>query len=177
MATLTEKFDELDDLVRMLELSAREVDKALKRSVAKTIRATATLTARETAKDTRTKVALIRNRMKIIENLKSNKAKLSVLTYSIPGILLGRPRKVSNGVSVGGHFFKGAFVRQADRRKGKSRMFIFRRAGSDQYPLREMRVPIADAVDRSFAEMEASLEDRLVKNFEREVKLFGGLFR
>jgi hypothetical protein len=177
MKSLHEKYVELETLINRLALGSREVDRAMRASLNQTIRQVVTLTARGTAKETKTKVALIRNRMKVLGSKRSNRAKISALTYAMPAIILGQPRVVSSGVSVGGHFYKEAFVRFAERKRGRARNLIFRRTGAESHPLHEMRIPMQGAFDRNFAAMEASLKERLLKNFERQIKLLGGLFR
>jgi hypothetical protein len=177
MATFDGLIDETTALIEALELAPREVNRALKRAINQTVRATATLSSRSIARDVGIKVGLIRKRMYLVKAVKNPRAKISLLLYPIPAILAGKPTQDAGGVSVAGRRYPGAFIRYAKRERGQSRSLIFTRLTDGRYPLREMRIPIADETDREFSQNESAVQRRLLKNFNRQIQVFGGMFK
>ncbi|MFK7827917.1 MAG: phage tail protein [Oligoflexales bacterium] len=170
--------ENLESLVNRLGLGSQEAEKALVRALNRTIRAVSTLSAREIGKGTGVKVKLIKSRMKAYKATKRKTfASLYTLLFSLPAIILGEAVQTKDGVSVGGHFYPDAFLVRNVKRKSGSRDMILKRVKDSKYPLREMRVSIADSVDLEMSRQVTELEDRLIKNYIRELEVLAGFFK
>lgn len=179
MANFEAQVMELAQEIERLMLAPAKVTAAMVAAVNKTARAAQTFIGRDTASGARVPQKLIKQRLRLWElspKKDKNYALLSMLTYSMPAIIIGSARKSGDGVKVGPRFFQGGFERYAARRTGKARGFIFKRQGPDRHPLFEERVYLWDAADRAMSEQRAQTSRRLLRNFESEIKLRAGLF-
>lgn len=161
---------ELDNLIKNLSLSNAQINKAMKRAIFTVLRGSKTLMARDIAQETKVKVAVLRNRMKIFDREKDIAKKLSMITFAVPAILSGRYRKTKDGYMVGSQHVKGAFLQNY-----RGRDIIFRRKGRSRYPIEKVRVPIHAAARQALDVVEFHLEDRLLKAMGREVQITGGI--
>ena len=162
--------EELEKLIQNLGLSKGEVNKAMKRAIGTVLRGSKTLMARDIAQDTKVKVKILSNRMKIFDREKDIAKKLSMITYSVPAILAGRYRKTKYGYMVGSHNIKGAFVHPYQGRE-----IMFKRKGKSRYPLVRVRVPVHSSAEQALIMLEARIDARLRKAFARELEIFGGV--
>lgn len=170
--------NEVDELIKYLGLTEREVLRATRRALNSTMNQLTNLIKREIGQSTGVKEKLIRQRMIRYRSIKKWVTTLLMFTNEIPAIITASPQKLGSGIKVGSKFYPNSFLAKADRHgKGKARDFIFFRKTMARTPLLERKINIDATSQSRFIAVQSGIKERFLNNFARELMLFGGVFK
>lgn len=171
------KLEGLEEVVKNLKLDPKDIQRAARLAINRTAKDVIGVTSRKIAKETLLKVNVIKRRMKVFPDHKDMKATISMLTYDVPAVLAGKPTYAAKGVRIGKHYFRGSFLHYLIRKDGRNRYYLFKRLTRFRYPITELKISIKDQSDFAFLTMEDEIRSRIIKEFERQLKVLGGAFK
>jgi hypothetical protein len=130
-------------VVEAIGATEAQVRIAAVRAINKTALWIQSRSAREISDETKLKLKLIRQKLRIIKaNRETLKAVIMANLYDIKAIKLGAPRRTASGVTIGARKFPGAFVARMPK---SGHVGVFKRETRDRLPIQEQCVPFADA--------------------------------
>lgn len=163
-------YRDIERLVYTLQISKRDIDKAVVRAINKTLRTLRNHLARSLRDETRVKLEYIQQRMKVFRaSVKNMEGGISVVTRSFPATL-GPFYPTPKGVNVGGEEYSRAWVSKNGYKK------IYQRLGRSRYPIKEIRIPFHDSYVAILSREAKWFERKFMSNLLYELKNIGGLY-
>jgi hypothetical protein len=158
-----------DPAIQAIGATERQAKTAAVRAINKTAVWAQSKSAREISAETKVKLKLIRQRLRLIRaNSSSLKAFILAKLYGIQAIKLGNPKQNASGASVANHSFPGAFVAKMPK---TGHVGIYKRKTSKRLPIQEQYVqidPPASEIIRENIENEAT--EVFIKYFKHELE-------
>jgi hypothetical protein len=163
-----------DQAIQAIGATERQVKTAAVRAINKTAVWAQSKSAKEISAETKIKLKLIRQRLRLIRaNSSSLKAFILAKLYGIQAAKLGRGapggiKQNASGASVANHSFPGAFVAKMPK---SGHVGIYKRKTSKRLPIQEQHVqidPPASEIIRKNVENEAA--EIFIKYFKHELE-------
>jgi hypothetical protein len=135
--TVVGNFDQVVEAIGATEMQIRI---AAMRAINKTALWIQSRSAREISDETKIKLKLIRQKLRVIKaNRETLKAFIMGNLYAIKAIKLGNPRQTTSGVTIGVRKFPGAFVARMPK---TGHIGVFKRKTRNRLPIQEQYVPL-----------------------------------
>jgi hypothetical protein len=157
-----------DQVIQAIGATERQVKTAAVRAINKTAIWAQSKSAREISAETKIKLKLIRQRLRLIKaNSSSLKAFILAKLYGVPAAKLGNSKQDARGSSIAGHNFPGAFIAKMPR---SGHVGIYKRKTSKRLPIKEQHVqidpPASDIIKKNIDDEAAEI---FMKYFKHEL--------
>jgi hypothetical protein len=132
--------DNFDQVVEAIVATESQIRTAAMRAINKTALWIQSQSAREISGETKIKLKLIRQKLRVIKASRETlKAFIMGNLYAIKAIKLGNPRQTASGITIEAHKFPGAFVARMPK---TGHVGVFKRKARNRLPIQEQYVSL-----------------------------------